>query len=457
MVGITNTTSSSIEIPVKNLSNDKGNCKELPKAEEKNFFKEKLREKVDSNSKGKINCEEKCLNTEVSSEREESINSKLGLEEETKKSISEDKDEKELLSEDSQNLMSILEILYQLLHEKNCLDNTEQFKDQVNLDKKEKINDMISKTFDNLLHQSTKVNENDSKDIAKLKLLLENGEPVLVSQNAIEKLIGKIQREINKQVPTDKENLNVKDLIKFISEELEKEIKSNEPVQKNIDVAEYITNRNNITNTKLQNNTLSREESFLKNLIEHGEKHNEPKNKDVELTKLTNLGEVNKFSSIDKNVSVEVNENKMVAKANIVQDMVKSIKYMENNNLKNLTVKVMPKELGEIVIRLTMESGKIKLALNATNKETYSLLNSNLGEISEKLTTANLKIQPAEINVYNGDTTFFSGQFMGDNQREGNEGTKYNSTHSNDNVAAGDEQETMVVDENYNGNLNTKV
>lgn len=457
MIGIANTTSKSIDIPVKNLSNDGNKYKEIPKEQENNFFKDKLKEKVSNSSKGKMRDKEEIVNSRVTSEGKGSINSKFRLEEEKKECLPEEKDKEEILLDDNQNLISILETLYQLLCENNYLDNTEKLKGQVNLDKAEEINDMLNKTFDDFLHQSPKINEKDSKELAKLKFLLENDKPALISQNATEKLVEKIQMKINRQLSTDSENLNVKDLIKFISGELEKEIKSNKAIHKNISAVEYITNRSNITNMKSENNILSKEENFLKNLIEHAETQSEPKNADVEIKKPTNLEGLNKFSPIDRNISVEVKENRTVTKANIVQDMVKSIKYMENNNLKNLTVKVMPRELGEIVIRLTMESGKIKLALNATNKETYSLLNSNLGEISEKLSTANVKIQPAEINVYNDDTTFFSGQFMGDNPKGRNEGKSYNSDLSKKNVLASDEQENMVIDENHNGNLNAKV
>lgn len=96
-------------------------------------------------------------------------------------------------------------------------------------------------------------------------------------------------------------------------------------------------------------------------------------------------------------------------------DIIKAVKYMEVNSLRELTVNINPRELGAITIRITMEAGIMKANISAANKETLELLNSNLIELRNSLNNPDIKVQDVSINIYNEDTTFFSGNF-GDNK-----------------------------------------
>nr|WP_274601634.1 flagellar hook-length control protein FliK [Clostridium rhizosphaerae] len=82
---------------------------------------------------------------------------------------------------------------------------------------------------------------------------------------------------------------------------------------------------------------------------------------------------------------------------------------MDINNLKELSVKIMPKDLGQMVIRLTMDNGIMKANITATNKETYDLLNSQLPAISKQLSEQNLSIQSFSLSLSNGDNFLFNG------------------------------------------------
>ncbi|MCY6370387.1 flagellar hook-length control protein FliK [Clostridium ganghwense] len=120
---------------------------------------------------------------------------------------------------------------------------------------------------------------------------------------------------------------------------------------------------------------------------------------------------MNQFDKIDNVTSVEGNMKPMVVNKNtLITDMIKSVKFMELNDMKEMTVKIMPKELGEVVIRLTMESGLMKANITAQNKEAYNLLSSNLQDLNDKLGNGEIKIQNFTIDIYNGDTTFFSNE-----------------------------------------------
>ena len=177
----------------------------------------------------------------------------------------------------------------------------------------------------------------------------------------------------------------------------------------------------------------SSEEKFLKNLL--GADKDEMK-----ISKAVNF--MNQFEAAKTLDTVKVQAvNLVIDKSNFGSDVIKNIKFMEINNLKDLTVKMNPKELGEITIKLTMESGIMKASISTQNKDTYNLLNQNLQDISDKLKNMDIKIQSLDINIYD-DSTFFnknSNEKNNNNERKNdNSGTKMDL-----------EQEDISISTNY--------
>jgi flagellar hook-length control protein FliK len=162
----------------------------------------------------------------------------------------------------------------------------------------------------------------------------------------------------------------------------------------------------------------SSEEKFLKNLI--GEDKDE-----IKISKAVNF--MSQFEVV-KNVDTSKVQtpNLIIAKNNVEVDVIKAIKFMESNNIKDLTVKMNPKELGEVTIKIVMESGIMKASISAQNKETYNLLQHNIQDISDKLKNLDIKIQSLDINIYE-DSTFFNKE---SNDRN-NEGRQNNSKGAN--------------------------
>ena len=67
-----------------------------------------------------------------------------------------------------------------------------------------------------------------------------------------------------------------------------------------------------------------------------------------------------------------------VSRETVATDVVSNVKYMVKNQVEQLTVKIYPKELGEITIKIISEDGIMKADIKSTSKETYTLLNSNM-------------------------------------------------------------------------------
>lgn len=134
------------------------------------------------------------------------------------------------------------------------------------------------------------------------------------------------------------------------------------------------------------------------------------------------------FNSVKgDNSSVQAQlQNLTINRDSFSSDLIKSIKYMELNNVKELTVKVTPKELGNITINLVMEEGRMKAVLTASNKDAYNILNSNLQDMSNKLQNNEIKVQNFSLTLYHEDTTFFK-----DGNGRGQEGQDRKEGHLN--------------------------
>ena len=116
---------------------------------------------------------------------------------------------------------------------------------------------------------------------------------------------------------------------------------------------------------------------------------------------------------------------------------------MQNNSIKELTVKVNPGTLGEITIRMVAEGDTLKANIHTANKETYNLINSQ--EIKNVLNTENIKVTEVNISLYNEDTTFFreNGDFSGELSKQNNKHGNRENDNYNNGMYASDDDETQ--------------
>lgn len=351
---------------------------------------------------------------------------------------------------------------------KSTKENTSQVKNKTTLDAKD-IDMEVSKLEDTDIENSIK-NTNEQLYLLIQNIFFQNIpegiEGLLKEGNelskTIEELVLNIVEDISKEENVDLNGINIKDLgleekvnkeeFKALfknpetEEETLKEIKSQisslikeeilpkEDANVKKDFNNTVVPKENLNvkvETKKENLTQnSAEESFskeenseeavLKNIL--GDKEDNKFSKAVNF-----MNQFNKVANVE-NLEVENVENIVATKETLNGDVIKAVKYMELNNIKNLTVKINPKELGELVIRITMESGKMKANITANNKEAFNLLNANLQDITDKLQKGAVKIENFSLNLYE-DTTFFSNDK--EKGKEGFKGNKKNSTKVN--------------------------
>jgi len=173
----------------------------------------------------------------------------------------------------------------------------------------------------------------------------------------------------------------------------------------------------------------SKEDKFLNSLLDD--------NKDGSLNK------INLFASrtqVSQNQGVDTVRGLTINKATFANDLIKDVKFMSTNTMKELTVKVNPGDLGEITIKLIQEDGVMKANLKANSKEATALLAQNLADIKKQLTEQNIKIADVNIELYQDDTTFFSEQGSGGQLSEEQRKGSNNRSNSINNVMSAEEE-----------------
>ncbi|ENK0555849.1 flagellar hook-length control protein FliK [Clostridium sporogenes] len=308
-----------------------------------------------------------------------------------------------------------------------------------NLDKLKVLLNNLSEGNGNKEQLLMEIKDILGEEFNKLNLTEKNS----LDKDLLETFSNKLQTQIEKEPNEEKVSLlkNIKNEIKNI---LKEESNNNKlSVEPKINVDEPLVLEEETDSSNLKENT-SKEDKLLKGLLEDKEQSaGEKINKAVNfMSHIKNATNINELSSKENLGNLVINKNTMNA------DIIKSIKYMELNNVKDLTVKIMPKELGEVFIKLTMEGGIMKANIGATTKEAYNLLNSNMQLIEDKLQNSGIKVQELSLNIYNEDTTFF---------KQGNEkGKNSNPSKSNDKADLSSMDE-MPEEENIStidGNVN---
>ena len=140
-----------------------------------------------------------------------------------------------------------------------------------------------------------------------------------------------------------------------------------------------------------------------------------------------------------------------VSRETVATEVVSNVKYMVKNQVEQLTVKIYPKELGEITIKIISEDGIMKADIKSTSKETYTLLNSNMEEIKKHLSNESLIIKEVNIGLYE-DTTYYSGQgFSNEFNDERNKENYF--VEDNDSINIHKEENEEISEEISNVNL----
>ena len=327
------------------------------------------------------------------------------------------------------------------------------------------------------------INNNNSNVLENINLLKNNtvfeSENINIFENVIEEvsLNNGENIDLNEETSSNIINLPIKEIVKTLNLEEDKvvttdnidkiltvlcdkdgnEIKKDKFIEvvdsskgesKN-DTSQGVEMLKMVFNIDKSNGEQKGEEDILAKLMTMDEDTNKVKDYIVEDTPI--FTEVlNSKNDVASNIISEV-KPVAVSRETVATDVVSNVKYMVKNQVEQLTVKIYPKELGEITIKIISEDGIMKADIKSTSKETYTLLNSNMEEIKKHLSNESLIIKEVNIGLYE-DTTYYSGQgFSNEFNDERNKENYF--VEDNDSINIHKEENEEISEEISNVNL----
>ncbi|CDM68798.1 putative flagellar hook-length control protein [Clostridium bornimense] len=298
----------------------------------------------------------------------------------------------------------------------------------------EEVKTMILDLFS--MYNSTENNDKtliegkSESSIADIMKLLKNDSSV--DKEALDSILESVKRN-SSEVESPKEILNY--------------IKANVIKETNTDNNDILENKTTLINSIDENNIDLNSEN---NETSSESKNQEQTNK--EDTFLTSLIEGNDNVKSEGNLmqvpkmvfeplkDVKESAPALTNKTNIVEDIIKSVKYIRDESVKEIVLKVVPRNLGEVVISLSMDKGVMKANVATNNAETYSLLATKIEEMNKILN---------EFKVESFDLTYMNNSEYGEKNKEGNDQNSFQGNGKSSFISIEDDVIEETSDEIY--------
>ena len=130
----------------------------------------------------------------------------------------------------------------------------------------------------------------------------------------------------------------------------------------------------------------------------------------------------------------------------ITEDIIKSVKYMKNSDLEELNVKLNPRNLGEISIKLSKNKEHSNLLITGDDNNILDLVNKNIEDIKKHLNDTDINIKDIVINVKSENENLFSDNL----NKEFNQDRRFNQNNSNKNK----KNNNQIIEELHNSEHN---
>lgn len=277
-----------------------------------------------------------------------------------------------------------------------------------------------------------------SNDIDKLlESLVKSGEMKLTSpENLNEEVLNKIKEILNSKssnkgtLDNVKSNNNVLDplneenKVKNNSQNLDTKFdKSNDQKEQNsYDQLDIMTlnNKSNMIKTTESDKDLNTLEDIL------GEKNNNQFmfSPGVQTTSTTNENTEGITNTPIKEIRQEF----------IGDDVVKTVRYLKANGLEEINIKISPRELGEMTIKLIKHAEETKVAITISKDDVFDLVNKNVGDIVKHLNDLNIKVKEVSVDIKNDNQKFFSDNLNQEFERKNHQNQKRRNKNLNNGI-----------------------
>ncbi|HBG1534965.1 TPA: flagellar hook-length control protein FliK [Clostridioides difficile] len=312
-------------------------------------------------------------------------------------------------------------------YEKDCSKNNEALQQLLNL---LKDNYKKDKDINTILN-----------NIEKLSISDELKQELKLNKNILNKIANQ-NSELNKantDHSNDIENLDIMKLRELLENNADEDIevisKTIENDIKSIDLYSFDSNRMDNLNSNKQRDDSS---DILEKLA------------GVNGNKSGNFSQViNK--SVDMNKIKNDNVNLKQIESNVIDDSIKAIKHMKTNDIQELTIKLRPKELGDMNIQLLKDGESMRAVVTVFNKDVFDSINKNIADLKQHLELTNVNIKDVSVQMYSDNTNTsdtFDKAFEQQNRQNNQENmSKQNTNDNRNNVVIEDEIKENIIDD----------
>lgn len=175
-------------------------------------------------------------------------------------------------------------------------------------------------------------------------------------------------------------------------------------------------------------------------------KVNDSKN---EINFLNNIAMANNNANLE--VKTENLEPYVVRSEYIANDIVESINYLKVNNLEEIKVKMNPKDLGELHIKIIKENNVEKVFITLHNSESFKLVKDNVAEIKNHLNNLDINVNEVNVEMKSENRDDFSQnlnqQFNKGNNKQQRRAVKFEIENENESSI---ENDLLKTDSNIN-------
>lgn len=157
---------------------------------------------------------------------------------------------------------------------------------------------------------------------------------------------------------------------------------------------------------------------------------------------------VNKDMNSINNTSMQ--EIPTIRQEYIGEDIIKTVKYLKSSGEEEITIKISPKELGDMTIKLTNNSDESNVVITISKSDVFDLVNDNQNEITKHLKDLNINVKEISIEMKDNTQNNFSSNLSQEFERN----SKGNNQKNKKNIRSIDEDiddvEETYVEENIN-------
>lgn len=199
------------------------------------------------------------------------------------------------------------------------------------------------------------------------------------------------------------------------------------------------------------------------NIVENNSSNLDKKDKDLStLESILDGNDENKFMFSNNNLNVGTSQilqqsaSKEVPISNIRQefigeDVVKTIKYIKSNGIEEIKIKISPRELGDMTIKLIKNHEETKVLITLSKEDSFDMVNKNIGDITKHLGDMNIKIKEVSVEVKTDNQKLFSDNLNQEFDKKNKENKKKRSKYGNIGIENIEEiKEKDRLDENIN-------